>query len=320
MTTRRAALAGLLAFPALASAQEAWPARSLRLISPFPPGGAADVLARNIAEEMTPALRQSVVVENRTGAGGSVGTEAVVRSAPDGYTLLMGSTGPLAINPALLRLAYDPARDLVPIGMVSTVASVLVVHPSVPARNLTELLALARAKPGEMNYGSSGTGSAQHLFMELLKQMTGVDITHIPYRGTGPAVVDTIGGRLSMMFDTTPTALPHIQGGRVRAIAVTTARRDPALPDVPTIAESGVAGYEGVGFYGLMAPAGTPAAIVDRLHREVNAALAREAFRARLVAQSTEPAPMTQEAFRDFIATDRERWARVIRDGNIKVD
>jgi tripartite-type tricarboxylate transporter receptor subunit TctC len=190
----------------------------------------------------------------------------------------------------------------------------------VPARNLTELLALARAKPGELNYGSSGTGSAQHLFMELLKQMTGVDITHIPYRGTGPAVVDTIGGRLSMMFDTTPTALPHIQGGRVRAIAVTTARRDPALPDVPTIAESGVAGYEGVGFYGLMAPAGTPAAIVDRLHREVNAALAREAFRARLVAQGTEPAPMTQEAFRDFIATDRERWARVIRDGNIKVD
>jgi tripartite-type tricarboxylate transporter receptor subunit TctC len=320
MTTRRAALAGLFAFPALASAQEAWPARSIRLISPFPPGGAADVLARNMAEELTPALRQSVVVENRTGAGGSVGTEAVVRSAPDGYTLLMGSTGPLAINPALLRLAYDPARDLVPIGMVSTVASVLVVHPSVPARNLTELLALARAKPGELNYGSSGTGSAQHLFMELLKQMTGVDITHIPYRGTGPAMVDTIGGRLSMMFDTTPTALPHIQGGRVRAIAVTTARRDPALPDVPTIAESGVAGYEGVGFYGLMAPVGTPVAIVDRLHREVNAALAREAFRARLVAQGTKPAPMTQEAFREFIATDRERWARVIRDGNIRVD
>jgi tripartite-type tricarboxylate transporter receptor subunit TctC len=147
-----------------------------------------------------------------------------------------------------------------------------------------------------------------------------VDITHVPYRGTGPAMVDTIGGRLAMMFDTMPTALPHIQGGRVRAIAVTTARRDPALPDVPTIAESGVAGYEGVGFYGLMVPAGTPAAIIDRLHREVNASLAREAFRARLVAQGTEPAPMTQEAFRDFIATDRERWTRVIRDGNIRVD
>ena len=320
MTTRRAALAGLFAFPALASTQETWPARSIRLISPFPPGGAADVLARNIAEELTGTLRQSVVVENRTGAGGSVGTEAVVRSAADGYTLLMGSTGPLAINPALLRLAYDPAKDLVPVAMVSTVASVLVVHPSVQARNLGELLAMARAKPGELNYGSSGTGSAQHLFMELLKQMIGVDITHVPYRGTGPAMVDTIGGRLSMMFDTTPTALPHIQGGRVRPIAVTTARRDPALPDVPTIAEAGVAGYEGVGFYGLMAPAGTPTAIVDRLHREVNAALGREAFRARLVVQGTEPAPMTQEAFRSFIATDRERWARVIRDGNIKVD
>ncbi|MBM3589215.1 MAG: tripartite tricarboxylate transporter substrate binding protein [Alphaproteobacteria bacterium] len=249
-----------------------------------------------------------------------MGTEAVVRSAPDGYTLLMGSTGPLAINPALLRLAYNPGRDLVPIAMISTVASVLAVHPSVPVRNLGELLAMARAKPGELNYGSSGTGSAQHFFMELLKQMTGVDITHVPYRCTGPAMVDTIGGRLAMMFDTMPTALPHIPGGRVRAIAVTTARRDPVLPDVLTIAESGVTGYEGVGFYGLTAPAGTPAAIIDRLHREVNTSLVREAFRVRLVAQGTEPAPMTQEAFRGFIATNRKRWTRMLRDGNIRVD
>ncbi|HYF09109.1 MAG TPA: tripartite tricarboxylate transporter substrate binding protein, partial [Acetobacteraceae bacterium] len=202
MPTRRLTLAGLLALPAAARAQEAWPARPIRLISPFPPGGAADVLARNVAEELTPVLRQQIVVENRTGAGGSVGTEAVVRATPDGYTILMGSTGPLAINPALLRLAYDPARDLVPVAMVSTVASVLVVNPSVPARTLQDLMAMARARPGGLNYGSSGTGSAQHLFMELLKQMARLDITHIPYRGTGPAMVDTISGTLNMMFDT----------------------------------------------------------------------------------------------------------------------
>ena len=320
MPSRRATLAGVLALPALAHAQEAWPARSIRLISPFPPGGAADVLARNIAEELSPVLRQSLVVENRTGAGGSVGTEATVRSAPDGYTLVMGSTGPLAINPALLRLSYDPARDLVPVAMVATVASVLVVHPSVQARTLQELLALARARPGQLTSGSSGPGSAQHLFLEMLKQMARVDIAHVPYRGTGPAMVDTIAGTINMMFDTTPTALPHIQGGRVRAIAVTTPRRDPALPDVPTIAESGVPGYEGIGWYGLMAPAGTPPAIVERLNREVNAALARDAFKARLVAQGTEPAPMTPAAFGAFIAADRERWTRVIRDGNIRVE
>lgn len=319
MTTRRAALAGLLAAPAAAHAQEAWPARSIRLISPFPPGGAADVLARNIAEELSAPLRQSIVVENRTGAGGSVGTEAVVRAAPDGYTLVMGSTGPLAINPALQRLSYEPARDLVPVAMVAAVASVLVVHPSVQARTLQELLALARARPGQLNSGSSGTGSAQHLFLEMLKQMAGVDIAHVPYRGTGPAMVDTIAGTISMMFDTTPTVMPHIQGGRVRPIAVTTPRRDPALPDIPTIAESGLPGYEGTGWYGLLAPTGTPPAVVERLNREVTA-LGRESFRARLLAQGTEPLSMTPAAFGAYIAADRERWTRVIRDGNIRPD
>ncbi len=319
-TTRRATLAGVLALPAIAGAQEAWPTRSIRLISPFPPGGAADVLARNIAEELSPALRQSIVVENRTGAGGSVGTEAAVRSPPDGYTLVMGSTGPLAINPALLRLGYDPARDLAPVAMVAEVASVLVVNPALQARTLQELLAMARARPGQINAGSSGAGSAQHLFLEMLKQMAQVDIAHVPYRGTGPAMVDTIAGTIVMMFDTTPTALPHIQGGRVRAIAVTTPRRDPALPDVPTIAEAGVPGYAGTGWYGLMAPAGTPGPIIERLNREVNAALARPAFRERLKTQGTEPAPMTVEEFRAFIAADRERWTRVIREGNIRVE
>ena len=311
------AAAAALARPAIA--QSDWPARGIRMISPFPPGGAADLLARALAEELTPVLRQSVVVENRTGAGGAVGTEAAVRSAPDGYTVLMGSTGPMAINPALLRLAYDPERDLVPIVPVAAVASVLVVHPSVPARTLPELLALARTQAGRLNYGSSGIGSAQHLFMELLKQQANLDIIHVPYRGTGPAMVDTVGGRLTMMFDTTPTALPHIRDGRVRALAVTSAQRDPALPEVPTIGET-VAGYEALGWYGLLAPVGTPAVAIERLNREVNALLRADGFRAKLAAQGVEPLPGSPADLAALVSRDRARWGEVIRRGNIRVD
>ena len=321
MTTRRLIL-GLAAGTALggtAAAQGEWPARAIRMISPFPPGGAADLLARALAEELTPVLRQSVVVENRTGAGGSVGTEAAVRSAPDGYTLVMGSTGPLAINPSLQRLSYDPERDLAPVAVVAAVASVLVVHPSINARTLGELLALARAEPGRLNYGSSGIGSAQHLFAELVKQQANVDITHVPYRGTGPAMVDTVGGRLTMMFDTTPTALPHIRDGRVRPIAVTSARRDPALPDVPTIGET-LPGYEALGWYGILGPTGMPAAAVARMNREINALLGRAEFRAKLAAQGVEPMTGSPADFAALIARDRARWAEVIRRGNIRTD
>ncbi len=321
MTTRRLLL-GLAAGTALggtAVAQGEWPVRAIRMISPFPPGGAADLLARALAEELTPVLRQSVVVENRTGAGGSVGTEAVVRAPADGYTMVMGSTGPLAINPALQRLSYDPERDLVPIAPVAAVASVLVVHPSVNARTLAELLALARAEPGRLNYGSSGIGSAQHLFAELVKQQANVDITHVPYRGTGPAMVDTVGGRLTMMFDTTPTALPHIRDGRVRPIAVTSARRDPALPDVPTIGET-LPGYEALGWYGILGPAGTPAPVIERMNREINALLGRAEFRAKLAAQGVEPMTGSPADFAALIARDRARWTEVIRRGNIRTD
>ncbi len=316
----RRSMTALAVGVAAARAQEAeWPARGIRLISPFPPGGAADLLARLLAEDLGSALRQSVVVENRTGAGGSVGTEAVIRTPPDGYTLVMGSTGPMAINQFLSRLSFDPERDLTPIVPVAAVASVLVVHPAVPARTLPELLALARAEPGRLNYGSSGIGSAQHLFMELLKQQAGVDIAHIPYRGTGPAMVDTVGGRLTMMFDTTPTALPHIRDGRVRALAVTAARRDPALPDVPAIGET-VAGYEALGWYGLLGPAGLPRAIVTKVAAAVDGLLARPDFAARLTAQGVEAMRGTPEEFTALIARDRARWGEVIRRGGIRAD
>lgn len=317
-------VAAALPPPAAAQSQAApgaaWPIRTLRIISPFPPGGAADLLSRMLAEELTVPLRQSVVVENRTGAGGSVGTEAAVRSAPDGYTLLMASTGTHAINPALYQLSYDPVRDTAPVALIATVPSVLVVHPAVPAANLAELLALARSRPGELSYGSGGTGSAQHLFMELLKQMARVDIQHIPYRGTGPSMVDTVGGRLQMMFDTIPTALPHIRDGRVRAVAVTTAGRHSALPDVPPIAESGVSGYEGLGWYGIAVPTGTPPAIVARLHRELATLLARPDVRAKLTAQGVDPEPGGPAEFAALIERDRARWARVIREGGIRVE
>ena len=260
------------------------------------------------------------MVENRTGAGGSVGTEAAVRSAPDGYTLLMASTGTHAINPALYRLTYDPVRDTAPVALVATVPSVLVVHPAVPAANLAELLSLARSRPGQLSYGSGGAGSAQHLFMEMLKQMAGLDIQHIPYRGTGPAMVETVGGRLQMMFDNIPTALPHIRDGRVRAIAVTTAQRHSAMPDVPAIAASGVPGYEAVGWYGIAVPAGTPPEIVTRLHSELAALLSRPEVRAKLTAQGVDPEPAPPAEFATLIERDRARWSRVVREGRIRVE
>jgi tripartite-type tricarboxylate transporter receptor subunit TctC len=316
-----AALAGVLPAAAQQAAAGAdWPNRPVRLISPFPPGGAADLIARAIAEELAGPLRQTVVVENRTGAGGSVGTEAAARSAPDGYTLVMASTGPFAINPALFRLSFDPSRDFAPVAMIATVPSVFVVHPDVPARTLQELLALAHAQPGRLSYASGGNGSAQHLFGELLKQLAQVDIQHVPYRGGGPAMTDTIAGRVQILCDTVPLALPHIRDGRVRALAVTTAGRHPALPDVPSVAEAGVAGYEALGWYGIAAPTGTPAPVVERLNREVNAALARPAFRDKLAGQGADPAPGTPADFAAVIERDRARWTKVIRDAGVRAD
>ncbi|WP_431304166.1 Bug family tripartite tricarboxylate transporter substrate binding protein [Sediminicoccus sp. BL-A-41-H5] len=317
------AAAGLpLAAPHLAAqAQVAdWPNRPIRLVSPFPPGGAADLTARIMAEELTGVLRQSVVVENRTGVGGAVGSEFVARSTPDGYTWLLASTGPFAITPELVRLNFDPARDLAPVAMVSIVPSVFVVNAAVPANNMAELIALARARPGQLSYASGGNGTAQHLFGEMLKQMAGLDIQHVPYRGGGPALTDTIAGRVQILCDTLPLSLPHIREGRVRAVGVTTAQRHPALPDVPTVAESGVPGYEAVGWYGMAAPAGTPEALITRMNREVNALLDKPMLKERMAAQGSDPLAMTPAAFQARIAEDRARWARVIRDGNIRPD
>jgi len=321
MIRRRHFTLAAAALPLAAQAQSGdWPNRQIRLVSPFPPGGAADLTARIMAEELQGALGQPVLVENRSGVGGAVGSEFVARSTPDGYTWLLASTGPFAITPELVRLNFDPARDLVPVAMVAIVPSIFVVNSAVPANNMAELIALARAQPGQLSYASGGNGTAQHLFGEMLKQMAGLDIQHIPYRGGGPALTDTIAGRVQILCDTLPIALPHIREGRVRAVGVTTAQRNPALPDVPTVAESGVPGYEAVGWYGMAAAAGTPEALVARMNREVNAILAKPAMRARMAAQGSEPLTMTPAAFGARIAEDRARWAQVIRAGNIRPD
>lgn len=320
--SRRALLtaAALAPLPALAQGAAWSPARQVRIICPFPPGGAADLLSRALAEELSGPLGQTVVVENRVGAGGAIGTEAAIRATPDGNTLVMGSTGPNAMNPALYTLSFDPGRDLMPVSMVATVASILVVHPSVPATTLPELLALLRAQPGRFSYASAGNGSSIHLFMEQMKRLASLDVQHIPYRGGGPAMVDVIAGRVSMMFDTIPTAMPHVREGRVRLLAVSTSARHPTLPDVPTVAESGVSGFEAVGWYGLLVPLGTPEPAIARYNREVAAALQRPAFRARLQSVGVDPAPSSPADFAAFVERDRARWTRLVRDAAIRPD
>jgi tripartite-type tricarboxylate transporter receptor subunit TctC len=313
------ASAALLASPALAQTGD-WPNRQVRIVSPFPPGCAADLVARIIAEELTAALRQSVFVENRTGVGGAVGSEHVARSAPDGYTWLLASTGPFSITPELVRLNFEPLRDLAPVAMVATVPSIFVVHPAVPAQDMAELIALARAQPGQLSYASGGNGTAQHLFGEMLKQMANLDIQHIPYRGGGPALADTIAGRVQILCDTLPLSLQHVREGRVRAVGVTTAQRHPVLPNLPSVAESGVPGYEAVGWYGMASPAGTPTELIARMNATVNELIARPALRDRLASQGADPLAMIPAAFGERAVRDRAIYARVIRAGSIRPD
>ncbi len=312
--SRRTLLALLAPFPAAAQWQ---PERSIRLVAPFAAGGASDLIARMVAEELSPLLGQQVVVENRTGAGGSVGTEAVVRARPDGLTLLMGSQATHATNPALQKLAFDPIADLAPVGPVAGVPAVMVVPADLPARSLAAFIALAKARPGTVTYGSAGIGASTHLAGALLAQLAGIELQHVPYRGTALAMQDLIAGRIQMMMDTLPTALPHIQGGRIRALAVSTTARNPTLPEVPTVAEAGVPGYEALNWYGLYAPAATPEAALLRLNAALATAVARPAFQARLAAQGMLPLGGDRAAFNAYAAADRQRWTDLVRAANI---
>jgi tripartite-type tricarboxylate transporter receptor subunit TctC len=312
MSRWMAAVLLALAAPVAASAQD-YPARSIVLVSPFPPGGSVSLVARIVAEKMSETLGQSVVVENRGGAGGTIGARYVAKSAADGYTLLLGYTGTLAIGPSLYANAgFEPRKDFAAIGRIGSAPTMLVLHPSLPVHSVAELIAYAREHPGEINYGSAGIGTVGHLAGELFATTAGLKLTHVPYKGTGPAITDLLGGHIPMMFTPIPTAHGQAESGLLRALAVTSARRSSLLPDLPTVAESGLPGYEAALRYGLVAPGGTPRAIVERLNKELRLALAAEDVRQRLATDGTEVLPSTPEEYAADIDREETSWSKVV--------
>jgi len=306
-----------LALFALGAAAQEYPARPVRIIVPSPPGGGTDIVARVLAQHFARSFGQQFFVENKPGAGNMIGIEAVARSAPDGYTLLM-TASTLALNSVLFKkVPYDPVRDFAPITLTATAPNVLLVHPSVPAQSLAEFIALAKAKPGALSYGTPGIGTSPHLSMELLKSMAGIDLQHVPYKGTAAAVTDVIGGQIAATFANALTAKPQVDAGRVRALAITGPRRIEALPGVPPIAEAGVPGYEAMQWYGLLAPAGTPAAIVARLNGEALKALRSAEMKERLAADGAEPLGGSPAEFAALIRRELDKWTRVARAAGI---
>ncbi|HWA38541.1 MAG TPA: tripartite tricarboxylate transporter substrate binding protein [Burkholderiales bacterium] len=312
-----ALLLAFAVFPALAQ----YPSQPLRLIVPFAPGGSTDIFARLIAERAQAVMGQPMVVENRAGAAGNIGAEAVARAAPDGYTLLMATTGVMAINNALYKsMTYDAAKDLEPVLFVASITNILIVPADSPAKSVAELIAAAKKAPGSLSFASSGAGSSTHMSAELFKAMSGTDILHIPYKGSGQALPDLISGRVSMMFENAPGAVGHIKSGKVRALAQTGLKRSASLADLPTVAESGVPGYESLSWSGIAVPAGTPRATVARLNKDLNAVLAQPEMRQKLADQGAEAVGGSPEAFAQHIRAEREKWSRLIRDKNIVVN
>jgi tripartite-type tricarboxylate transporter receptor subunit TctC len=314
---------GIVAGLALAGPAKAqdYPTKPIRLVVPFAAGGATDVLARLVGERLTASLGQQVVVDNRPGAGGNIGSDLVARAEPDGYTILMGAVGTHAINPSLYpKMPYDPVKDFAPVTLVASVPNVLVVNPEVPAKSVQELIDLAKAKPGELNFASSGNGTSIHLSGELFKAMTGTDIVHVPYKGSGPAVTDLLGGQVQMMFDNMPSSLPHVKAGKLRALGVTSAKRSPALPEVPTIAEAGVPGYDATSWFGILAPAGTPEPVVTRLQGAIVQALGEPEMRQRMADLGAEPVGDTPAEFGQFITAELAKWAKVVNDAGVKLE
>jgi tripartite-type tricarboxylate transporter receptor subunit TctC len=298
-----------------------YPTKPLRFVVPFAPGGGSDLVARTVAQKITEAIGQPVIVDNRAGAAGTIGADIAAKSPPDGHTLLLGSNGPLAINPSLYaKLPYDAARDFAPVSLVTVMPFVLVTHPSLPVKTVKDLVALARAKPGELNYGSPGNGSTTHLANELLKSMTGMKIAHVPYKGVAPAATDLISGQVQMMSGDLSTLLPYVRAGRMRAIAVTAARRSKLLPDVPTIAESGVPGYEASGWFGVLVPAATPVPIIERLHAAIAKGLSASDARERLGAFGGEVPASTPEQFGAHIRTEAAKWNKLIKAIGLKAE
>jgi tripartite-type tricarboxylate transporter receptor subunit TctC len=319
-TVRRLLAAALIAAATCASAQT-YPSKPIRLVVPFPPAGTTDILAREVGQRLTQVLGQSVVIDNRPGAAGNIGSEIVAKAAPDGYTLELCTVSTHAINPGLYsKLPYDHVKDFAPVILVARVPNVLEVTPSLPVNTVADLIKLAKEKPGQINFASSGSGTSIHLSGELFKTMAGVDMVHVPYKGSAPALVDLVGGQVQVMFDNLPSSLQQIKAGKLRAVAVTSAQRAPVLPDVPTIAESGLPGFEATSWFGVLAPAGTPPEIIKRLNTEIDKWLQTPEAKEKLLAQGAAAAGGSPEEFATYIRSETDKWAKVIKASGAKVD
>jgi tripartite-type tricarboxylate transporter receptor subunit TctC len=305
----------------LSAAAQDYPLRPIRFIVPFPPGGGNDTMARTIGNKLAAALGQQFVVDNRAGAGGVIGAETAAHAAPDGYTLFLGGVASHGIVPNLQpKLGYDPVRDFAPISLIASAPLILVVHPSVAAKSVKELVQLAKAKPGQLNFASNGTGGSSHLAAELFKMMTGTDMVHVPYKGLSPALTDLLSGQVQLMFSSTVAILPQVRSGRLRPLGMTSAKRSSAMPEVPTVAEAGVPGYETASWYGVLAPAGTPKPIVDRLNKEIVKGVQMPDVRERLTNEGADPVGGSPAEFSAHIKRELARWAQVIKQAKVKTD
>ena len=320
MILRSVLTAAALACTGTAFAQS-FPEKPIRFVVGFTPGGPSDILARALGQKLAERWNQQVVVENRPGAGGNVAAEAVARSAPDGYTWLLGNNSILATNQTLYRsLPYDPVKDFAPVSLVAMQPNILVVNPQLPVDSVTDLISYARKYPGKLNYASSGSGAAAHLAGELFKTMAGVDLVHVPYKGAQPALTDVIAGQVQVMFATSASVIPFVKAGKLRALAVTSARRSPSVPDLPTVSEAGVAGFEAITWHGVVVPSATPAPLVERLNRDIVAVLGAPDLRERLAALGAEVLAGTPREFADYIAAEIPKWAKVVRDSGAKIE
>ena len=312
------ALAATAALANVAAAQE-YPTRPITLVVGYAAGGGNDIMARAAADKMSPGLGQQIVIENRGGAGGSIATRAVAKAAPDGYTLVLGGTGTLAINPTLYpNVGYDPRKDFAPVGLIGTSALVLVVHPSVPANNIKELIAYAKANPGKLTYASAGVGSGIHLAAEYFRFQAGIEMTHVPYKGSAPALTDLVGGHVSMYFSSLPPAISLVKEGKLRALAVTGPARSEIFPELPTIAETALPGFEAVLHYGIVAPAGTPKPIITRLNEALRNAVMSDDFKQKLAADGTEPLASTPDEYAADIDKEETKWSAIVKKSGAK--